>query len=307
MGIGTVFTVLEWAAALVLAEITVSCLVRAASARWGFPVRAGVRAADYALLLPNITGSVFLAALAALGIAPLLTALSAAALFAVAALPFMNTIRLGVKHGKTTAWREAAEVLGHLTRTAGSFLAEDLRALAGLRRGNAGTKPADPGAAPGPVIGRPRRVPSTARVDPAVGPALVPEQVAAQLEAARVAIPSCYAAVAEWEASFEPEDGDDWRQHIAERAAGILTVAEVVGEQAEDLATGVKLDPAVTASETDFADDFADTASAAARSIQVYDRVYDGVHEHTDNGGTLPENARNWFGAGGPEGDGRAA
>ena len=152
------------------------------------------------------------------------------------------------------------------------------------------------------MAARPRREPSTARPDLALGPAPVPEQVAAELTAAGVAIPACWAAVAEWEASFEPEDGEDWRRHVAERAAGILTVAEAAGWQAEDLAAGVKLDAAVIAAETDFADDFADTASAAARSIQAYDSVYDGVHDHVDSGGTLPEDARGWFGAGGPEG-----
>jgi hypothetical protein len=126
--------------------------------------------------------------------------------------------------------------------------------------------------------------------------------VAAELESAGVAVPSAWAAVAERFAAFEPEDGADLRLFIAENAAGILTVAEAIGGQAEDFAAGIKLDPAFTEAQVAFADDFADTASAAAMTLRAYDSAYDGAHEHVDNGGTLPEDARGWFGAHGPEG-----
>jgi hypothetical protein len=211
-------------------------------------------------------------------------------------------------------WRDAAKVKGPGFATAmiasllagriraelGSLL-EDLRVLTGRERDCA------PDAAGVPVVTRPRREPSTARPDPALGPAPVPEQVAGDLEAAGVAVPAAWAAVAERFASFEPEDGDDLRLFIAENAAGILTVAEVIGEQAEDFAAGIKLDPEFIRAQVAFADDFADTASAAARTIQVYDAAYSGAHEHVDGGGTLPEDARGWFGAGGPAEGGRAA
>lgn len=305
---GITFTVAGWAAVLVLAEITLSCAYRAASARWASLPRWSSLVPDAGLLLPELTALACTVLLTLLGTVPVIAgAPLALGLSAVVVLPDVRIMVQAISTGKGTyAARRIVSRWLLLIRTAPGFLMDDLRALSGLRRRDAGTPPATGGPAPGPVIARPRRMPSTARIDPAVGPALVPEQVAAGLEAANVAIPACYAAVAEWEASFEPEDGEDWRRHIAERAAGILTVAEVVGGQAEDLASGVKLDPAVIASETDFADDYADTASAAVRSIQVYDRVYEGVHEHADNGGTLPENARNWFGAGGPA-DGQAA
>lgn len=306
---GIIFAILEWAVALAAAEITLSCTYRAAAARWDFLPRWSPRVPDAGLLLPALCAFACTVLLVMAGALPVLFGLPlAVALLCAAALPLASTMLQAFSVGKAGyAGRRIVSRMLLLVRSAPSFLIEDLRALAGLRRNSAGTAAPAGGTPSGPVITRPRRMPSTARVDPAVGPALVPEQVAAGLEAANVAIPSCYAAVAEWEASFEPEDGEDWRRHIAERAAGILTVAEVVGGQAEDLASGVKLDPAVIASETDFADDYADTASAAIRSIQVYDRVYDGVHEHTDNGGTLPENARGWFGAGGSAPDGQAA
>ena len=45
-----------------------------------------------------------------------------------------------------------------------------------------------------------------------------------------------------------------------------------------------------------------DLARLTLLALRAYDSAYDGVHEHVDNGGTLPEDARGWFGAGGPEG-----
>lgn len=250
-------------------------------------------------------------------LAVLLTASGVLGLLAgsvLAAVPLLLTVRITAQ-----PWRSAAKADGWLKAT---FLVAvrlsgrireavhaarlDLLGLAGgLRRGGKGT-PAAAADGEGPVLARPRRMPSTARLDPVVGPAPVPSVVAAELEAAHVAVPACWAAVAEWEASFEPEDEDDWRNHIAERAAGILTVGEAVGQQAEDHAVSVKFDPAVTEAHTAFADDFADTASAAARVLQVYDASTAAIQEHVDNGGTLVNNAREWHDAGGAEG-GQAA
>jgi len=190
-----------------------------------------------------------------------------------------------------------------LMRAAPGILRDLLRGLRPSGAPGGGPEPGDPAPAPA----RPRRIPSTARPDPDLGPAPVPAQVAADLESAGVAVPSAWAAVAERFAAFEPEDGEDLRQFIAENAAGILTVAEAIGAQAEDLGAGIKLDPAFTEAQVAFADDFADTASAAAMTLRAYDSAYDGVHEHVDNGGTLPENGRTWFGADGPAADGQAA
>lgn len=278
-----------------------ACALLAASGLWRMAGTRGASRDPGSWHAPLIFTSAAAALLAALGVlAPVTGAF-------LALVPLLVITMIVAR-----AWQAAARALGGRKATAlvmrglaarvrdallGAW--EDLRALAG-RPLECAVPAAAP--APAPVAARPRREPSTARPDLALGPAPVPEQVAAGLQAAGVAVPACWAAVAEWEASFEPEDGEDWRRHVAERAAGILTVAEAAGWQAEDLGAGVKLDAAVVAAETDFADDLADTASAAARSIQVYDSVYDGVHDHVDSGGTLPEDARGWFGAGGPEG-----
>lgn len=248
---------------------------------------------------PLFYASLSLALATALGLLPpAIGAVLAAVPLAVVAVTLRKVWQAAAsKYGPASA---TGRVLRALLRNARHTLLHAARELRRLTARPGAAAPAAPD--PDPVIARPRREPSTARPDLALGPAPVPEQVARELESAGVAVPACWAAVAEWEASFEPEDGEDWRRHVAERAAGILTVAEAGGWQAEDLAAGVKLDAAVVAAETDFADDLADTASAAARSIQVYDSVYGGVHDHVDSGGTLPEDARGWFGAGGPEG-----
>jgi hypothetical protein len=282
-------TVLLWAA-------FAACALLAASGLWRVTRTRGASRDPGSWHAPLIFTSAAAALLAALGVlAPaggaLLALIPLLVIAMIVARAWQAAARaLGVPKATALVLRGLAARVRDALRGAG----EDLRVLVG-RSPECAPQPA----AAEPVIARPRRAPSTARPDLLLGPALVPEQVAAELEAARVAVPACWAAVAEWEASFEPENGEDWRQHIAERAAGILTVAEVAGGQAEDLGTSVKLDPAVITAETDFAEDFADTASAAVRSIQVYDSVYDGAHEHVENGGTLPEDARGWFGADG--------
>lgn len=301
---GTVFTLAGWAVALLLGEITASCLVRIFIAR--FTRGHGVTVPDYGLMLPELAGSGLLADLALLGIHPLLTALAAAALFAVAGLPAFNTMRLGRKQGKEkAAARHVGGVLRLLLQTARYLPARDLRALAGLLRRLRPAAPAGPGESGGyrPAPGSLRAVPSILK-DVGLGPVPHPAAVAADLEARGVAVHSTWGALAEREASFEAEDEDDLLAHVAETAAGFLTLAEALQAQAETLAAGNGLDPDYIAGQFEFADLVADAASAAAMLGRRYHDVYAAPREHVDAGGTLPRDAREWFGAAGADPDG---
>lgn len=307
MGIGTVFTVLEWAAALILAEITVSCLVRAACVRWGFLARRGIPTADYGLLLPNVTGCGFFAALAFVGVVPLLTAPSAAALFAVAALPFMNTVRLGMKQGKIAAWREVTAVLGYLARTSWSFLRGDIRTL--LRRGEDTSMPPRPAANPAAAASRPaapagdpaaahRAVPPL-REDQAIAPVPHPAEVATALAGEGVEVPELYRALAEWIAGQDPETDADQSRFLRGCAAGKIAVAEAWQAHGENMVSGVGLDPSYGAAVFDMADSEAATASDAVLVDRRYHVIYGEVKAAVDNGLILPHKARQFFGGAG--------
>jgi hypothetical protein len=284
-------TVLPWASGLCCALLALSGCIRMARAAGGWRDPGCWHA-------PLILTSAALALLAWAGALPVLAgAFLALVPLAVVALVVRPAWQSAAgKLGRGAATRIVLRGLAGRLRDALQGAWQDLRVLAG--------RPPEcaPEAAAPAVADRPRRTPSTALPHPDLGPAPVPAQVAADLTATGVAVPGAWAAVAERFAAFEPEDGEDLRLFVAENAAGILVVAEAIGCQAEDLAAGLKLDPAFTEAQVAFADDFADTASAAAMTLRAYDNAYDGVHEHVDNGGTLPEDSRSWFGAGGTEG-----
>jgi hypothetical protein len=252
---------------------------------------------------PLLLASFSLALAAVLGLLPPLPGAVTATvpLLVIAAMlapHWDSAVKLEGSHG-----RAARRILADLGRRALALMLSVPRFLRDLP---AALQPAAPPAGDPqpatPAPAGPRRTPSTARPNPDLGPVPVPSQVAADLNAAGVAVPAAWAAVAERFAAFEPEDGEDLRLFIAENAAGILVVAEAIGGQAEDLSAGIKLDPAFTEAQVAFADDFADTASAAAMTLRAYDNAYALIDEHVDNGGTLVENARQWHGADGPEG-----
>lgn len=297
MGIGVIFTLAGWAAAALLGEITVSSVTRIVVARFA-PRPGSVTVPDCGLLLPELAGSAFLAVLALLGVHPLLAGLAALIVFAAAVLPLANIMRLAAKQGKTaTARQRIGRALRLMLQTARYLPARDLNALLGLVRRDGPEAGADPSGGYRPVPGgRLRAVPSVLK-DVALGPVPHPASVAADLEAQNIAIPSTWGALAESEASFEAEDEDDLLQRKAERAAGVLTWAESLMEQAENLATGTGLDPDVIAGEFEFADLAADLASAAVMTVRRYHDVYALPREHVDGGGTLMPNADKWFGA----------
>jgi len=297
MGIGIVFTLAGWAAVLLLGEIAVSSVTRIAIARFA-PRSGSVTVPDCGLLLPELVGSACLAVLALLGVHPLLAGLAALILFAAAALPLASIMRLAVKQGKTGIARQRiGRALLLMLQTARYLPARDLRFVLGqVRRGDPAAD-GDPSGGYRPVPGgRLRAVPSVLK-DVALGPVPHPASVAADLERQGVAVPSAWGALAESEASYEPEDEDDFLQRKAERAAGVLTWAESLMAQAENLATGNGLDPDVIAGEFEFADLAADLAAAAVMTDRRYHDAYGDIHEHRDSGKTLPRNADGWFGA----------
>jgi hypothetical protein len=293
---GTILTIVGLLAALLLGEIAVSSTVRIAVAQ--FAPHAGVTAPDGGLMLPELSGSAFLAVLALLGTHPLLPGLTALVLFLAAVLPLANIMRLAVKQGQVPkARRRIVQGLRLMLQTARYLPARDLNALLGLVRRDSPEDGTDPSGGYRPAPGaRLRMVPSVLK-DVALGPVPHPASVAADLERQGVAIPSTWAALAESEASYEPEDEADFLQRKAERAAGVLTWAESLMAQAENAAAGNGLDPDVIAGEFEFADLAADLAAAAVMTERRYRDAYTDIHEHRDSGKTIPRDADAWFDA----------
>lgn len=302
---GTVLALAGWALALLSGWITASCLVRIFIAR--FTRGHSVTVPDYGLLLPELSGSACLCALALLGLHPLLTGLAAGLLLALAARAIVMTVRLGVKQGKTAgARRHVIYVLRLMLQAARYLPAGDLAAFLGLfRRGAPGPDgPADAVTARAP--GRVRTVPPVTR-DVALGPVPPPGAVSDYLELQGVAVPAYWGAVAEQVATFEADDVDDWRAWWLEQAAGILTVTAAFHEQGEHAGIGRGLDPAVIAAIDDFAEIYSEVAPAAVMVIRRHDDTYQGIEEHVDSGGTLPEDAPGWWNARGANPGGQAA
>jgi hypothetical protein len=313
--VGIVFTALGWVAALVLAEIAVSCAYRIASARWRFLPRWSPLVPDAGWLLPELCGGACLILLVLLGIAPVLGGtLLATALYAAASIPLGHVMWQAKKQGQGGyAARRIASRLLLLIRTAPAILMEDVRALAG-RRAADDSPPAGPGTPRQPVRATPgvppwrRSVPGVPSIhaDPALGGAPAPADVAVALEAAGVTVPPSWAAVAADAAELEPENEDELCEHMDGEAAGILTWAEGVMARAENLGEGgAGLHPAYVAAHYEFADDIAELASHAAQVSKRYHQIHDDLREAAD-GTPLPAN-RYWFGDGGAPQGGQAA
>ncbi len=126
-------------------------------------------------------------------------------------------------------------------------------------------------------------------------------EVAAGLMADGVAVPPPWAALAQWVAEFEPEDGDDLHGHMAGEAAGRLAFAEAQQARAETLLNLPKLHPAYVAALFELADGDAEQATASALADRRYHVVYGDIEDwHEMDGNALPEDARGWFGGGAP-------
>lgn len=298
---GTVLGLIALAVALLLAEVMVSCLARAAAVRSGRG-----SAPDHPLTLAGFSGSFLLAVLAVTSAHPLLAAVAAAAVFAVTAAPLANLMRIAAKQGKTgIALQRIGRMLRIMFQDARYLPLRDLRALLGLLRRDPVPAAESGGYRPVPG-GRMRAVPSVMK-DVALGPVPHPASVAADLERQGVAVPPVWAAVAEAEGAFEAGDEDDWLNHWAEIAAGVLTAAEAFQASAETAGTLTGLDPDVLAALWEFADIFADVAPAAMMVVRRYYDTYEGVHEHRDAGKTLMRDADKFLGAEADPDGGQAA
>lgn len=297
---------LGWAAVAASAEVTVSCLARRAAVAWPALHRGSgpVRVADAGLLLPKLSGTVSLSALAALGIHPLLCILGALALAAWAVLPLAAIQYHAIRQQEgMKAARRIFGILPHLAWTARSFLLEDLR-VPFRRRDDDATVPVQ-GAAAGPVPVRAtpgvppwrRTVPGipSFKADPALGAIPAPSEVSAALAASGVIVPPAWAAVASEAADFEPESDEELCEHMDGEVAGVLTWAEGVMARAETLGDVVGLDPAYISAQYEFADDVAELAAHGAQVMRRYHDHYDDLREAAD-GKPLPPAF--WFGDG---------
>jgi hypothetical protein len=305
MTMGTVFTLIELAAALLLAEVAVSCAYRIAAARWKSLPRWSDRVPDAGWLQPELSTGACAVLLTLLGVLPaILGAVLALAFFAVAFVPDVRIMWLAAKQGKALyAGRRITSRLFLLIRTAPSFPAEDLRALAGVLTGRRGAK-LSPAAGSRPLHASPgvppwrRAVPGVPsfRDDPLLGDVPAPADVATGLEAAGVIVPATWAAVAAEAADFEPETDEELCEHMDGEVAGVLTWAEGVMARAENLESGAGLDAAYVAAQFEFADDVAELAAHAAQVVKRYHVIYGDLREAAD-GKPLPNN-RFWFGDG---------
>jgi hypothetical protein len=303
---GIVIAVVGWLLALVLAGVTVSCMVRIASVRWKILPSATRAVPDYGLMLPELSGSLLLAVLTFLGVlSPLIGGLFAAAVFAFAAVPLASALIRAARKGE--ALREAraiAGVLRYLARTGRHFLAEDLRLRAGSRAGEV-ERPA--GTAAGPpkwaTVTRPRDVPHLLE-DPYLGAHPYPADVAAGLELDQVPVPPHWDRLCQVIGDYEAEDDDDLTDHMTGEAAGVLTAAAAIENRTENLAAARGLDPAIVAAHFDIAEGFAELATRYALLVRRDHIVHGELRQWRDSGGVLPHGAREWFDAGGPDGGG---
>jgi len=201
--------------------------------------------------------------------------------------------------GRGPATRRVLSGLGRRLRDAVWFLRDDLRDLAARARPKPEEAPrgVSGGGAPTAALAALRSVPSV-RDDGSLGFAPVPAEVAAGLESAGVEVPAPFRAVADWMADFEPEDQDDLEGHIAQEAAGWLTLAEAATTRGETLLGVRKLHPAYVAALLEIADDIAELASSAAMSDRRYHGIYGDIEDWHEEGNELPEDARGWFGDG---------
>jgi hypothetical protein len=294
----TLLTVAGWAAALVLAWITASCLARQAVSRF-WPGRSGIRLPLNAKILPGFAAGGCLAILAILGVRPLITGLTAAAAAGAATWPLLagkNRVPAG----------SIPRVIASLPGTARLILADDLRQIAGRNPGTG--RPAGQPVAGAPQWTAPARVRNVPHLldDVNLGAHPGPEDVAMGLEHAAVPVPPHWERLAQVIADYEPEDDDDMTGHIAGEAAGVLTVSAAIENRTEHLALGRGLDPVLIEAHYDLADGFAELATRYALLVRRDHVLHGDVREWRDAGGVLPHDARGWFDAGSGDG-GRAA
>lgn len=314
---GIIPTLICVALALALAENSLSCAYRNLAARWGFLPRWSNRVPDAGWLLPELSGSGCLAALAFLGVHPVLLAVAAGMLFAAAILPLSSITLQAARQGKAGyVLRRIGRRLILLIRSAPTFPAEDMRAVRALFRRDAepgqpqdrpvkaaakpdgGTRraipvpphaPADMGDRPAPPV----------REDPDLGDPGHPADIAQGLSESGVAVPPVWASLADAIGGFEPDTEDDLFEALAGDAAGALAVADAMLARGETLFSVTGLDPAYIAGHADLAEEFAGFAQAVALIDRRYHVIYGTLREAIADGMILPHKARQFFGADG--------
>ena len=295
-----IITALLWAALVAAALLAVSGYVRMARADGGW------REAPL-WTAPLIFTSAALA---------LLTAASGGSLLSGAVLALIPLVPVVLRASQV--WRKAANTKlkkGGATLLVASILrdrvrdalwnaGEDLRMLTG--RGRDQDAPRSDASRAGfieSLAAAARHVPPL-REDGRLGDAPAAAEVAASLEAAGAMVPPPWAALAEFIRDFDPDgDEDELLEFVAGCAAGVLTLAESLEDLAESLLNDVGLDPEYAMGFIDAGAEAADFSGAFALLDRRYHDVYEGIHEHVEAGGTLPNDARGWFSAhgGAPE------
>ena len=294
--------------ALFLAAATISASVRLARHLRTDDRQKGKDEAAW--LTPLLCACGAVAALTGLGVIPVLSgAVSAVILAATAGFILLRgagwqdvlSLRL---------WRSVARTLRSHAGGSVRYLREDLRWLVTrLQRGEqpapASPAPVRPAAAaPGPrTVPAPRPVPSV-RDDPALGPAPAAAEVASGLAGAGVAVPQSWGVLCESVGTFEPDTDEDEIGFVAAQAAGILAYSDAWRAKADTLLHNVGLDPAYVAGTLEFADVVADNAGDLAMVVQrfhvIYDALRDWVDEHPDG---MPHEARKFLQGGNPPAD----
>jgi hypothetical protein len=310
MGSGTIMTIALWAAFVACAALSLSGLARMTR------TKGGVRDPGcwHAPLIFASGALAFLAFITASGALGILrgAALALAPLVVVTAIVWRAWLAVARIQGHRKAARAVLGGLRNRLRDAVWNAREDLRVTAGVLHRDAApapsSQPADSTAsspaarrraAAGPApTAAPRAVPPL-RQDASLGPAPEVGEVAAGLHEAMVDVPEPFRAVAEWMADFEPEDQDELEEHMAEEAAGWLTVAEAAEARAEGLLDVRKLHPEFVSGMFDNADDIAELAAGVAQANRRYHDRYEDIEDWNEaEGNALPDDAREWFGDG---------
>jgi hypothetical protein len=275
-----IFTVLGWAAGLLLAAMAVWRLSRIVIVRRH--AHTGRLLWRDSLEAPNWYALALWSALAigwftVLGMfAPTAGGLLAAACAAVAAAG----LRVWTPEGRLA-------LRAHLAGAFGDAWGDLVRA--GGRARESGPEPGEAPAAAAEAVAT-RNIPSV-MADPALG--LAPEP--AELAGGNASAPEPCAALAAYIAGFEPEDDMALRVFVEGLAAGSVMIADAWNQFAETCLSTVGLDPAFVAGILEAGDSAAAHGSLLAQVIKRLSVIYGAVQEWVAAHGPLPHKAREWL------------
>ena len=273
------FPAIGWTIAVACLAFAAASLARAARLPKGRRLRPGsrgVRPGRVAALWCCLSA----ACLTGLGVLGLLQGIVVATMLAVVAV--IGLRRAGraagahLKAGPAWARRDLASLRGHAPR---------------VHRAPAGDEDAKDGPPRAPRPGGPPRTVPRLREDPALRTPPRPDEIAAT-----VTVPPPWAELAGVIAGFVAEDDNAQSAFLAGTAAGLVAVAQALGDLSETAINDIGLDPAYGNALLEVAGRVGETAGDVALADQRYHVIYGELKRAVEDGLILPHRTREWFG-----------